>query len=63
MTSVAWLMRGQSFHAVVYIDDFVRCKASLTRSRQAFECLQAICKGLGLHLAPDKCVALAPRLV
>ena len=61
--AVAWLMRPQGFHALVYVDDFVGCKASLMRARQAFDCLRAICGRLGLRLAADKCVAPVPTLI
>ena len=47
MGAVAWLMRRQGFHALVYMDDFVGCEASLTRARQAFDYLRAICGCLG----------------
>ena len=29
MSAVAWLMRRQGFHAIIYSDDFVGCEASL----------------------------------
>ena len=45
--TVAWLMRRQSFHAIVYVDDFVGSEASLVRVRQAFNCRLANCSRLG----------------
>ena len=54
-------MRRQGFHPIVYVDNFVGCEASLAHARQAFECLHAIFNHL--RLAPDKCMAPAPRLV
>ena len=60
---VAWLMRRQGFHVMVYVDDFVGCEASLARVCKAFDCPRAICGRLGLRLAADKCVAPVPTLV
>ena len=57
---LTWLMKWQCFHAIVFVDDFVGCEASLARMCQPFECLQVICNHLGHRLAPDECPS--PRL-
>ena len=49
--AVAWLMRRQDFHTLVYV------------ARQAFDYLRAICHRLGHRLTPDKCMALVPHIV
>ena len=50
--AVAWPMKRQCFHMLVYID-FVRCQTSLAQAREAIDCLLTICDRLGSRFASD----------
>ena len=56
ISAITWIMSRRGHHALVYVDDFVT-------ARRAFDALVGLCAGLGVALAPEKCVPPAVDVV